>query len=50
MITITSEASHDKIDVIDEEIILNGPPTNLQGHILFENKQDDLLRVKTLAL
>lgn len=50
MITVTSEASHDKINVIDEEIILNGPPSDLEGHILFENKQDDLLRVKTLAL
>jgi hypothetical protein len=50
MITVTSEASHDKINIIDEEIILNGPPSDLQGHILFENKQDDMLRVKTLAL
>jgi hypothetical protein len=50
MITITSETGHDKINVIDEEIILNGPPSNLRGRIQLENKQDDLLRVKTLAL
>jgi hypothetical protein len=50
MITVTSEAYHDKINVIDKEIILNGPPSDLQGHILLENTQDDLLRVKTLAL
>lgn len=50
MITVTSDASHDKLTVNDDEIILNGPPANLQGHIHIENRQDDLLRVKTLAL
>ncbi len=50
METITSDDSHEKINVIDKEIILNGPPSDLQGHILFENNQEHLLRVKTLAL
>lgn len=50
MITVTSEAAHEKITVVDKEIILNGPPSDLEGHIRFENKQEELLRIKTLAL
>lgn len=50
MITVTSESSHEKLNVLDEEIILNGPPSDLQGHIRFENNEDDRLRIKTLAL
>jgi hypothetical protein len=50
MITITSDTFHDKINVIDKEIILNGPPSDLQGYIFLENKHEDLLRVKTLDL
>lgn len=50
MITVTSEESHEKISIVGKEIILNGPPSDLQGHILFENKQEDLLRVKNLGL
>lgn len=50
MITITSDTHQEKIKIAEEEIVLNGPPSNLQGHIKFMNHENDMLRVKTLAL
>jgi len=50
MLTVTSEAFHEKLNVEDEEIILNGPPSDLRGHILLSNNNDDSLRVRTLPL
>jgi hypothetical protein len=50
MLTVTSEAFHEKLNVGDEEIILNGPPANLRGHIFLSNNNDDPLRVRTLSL
>ncbi len=50
MITVTSEAAHDKLNIVDKEIILNGPPSDLQGHILFENKHEEILRIKSLSI
>lgn len=50
MITITSEKSQDKLKIVEKEIILNGSPDNLMGHVQFLNKQKDVLRIKSLAL
>ncbi|MFD2914099.1 COG1470 family protein [Psychroserpens luteus] len=50
MITITSENSQEKIKIVEKEIILNGSPSNLNGHIQLVNQQKEVLRVKTLAL
>ncbi len=50
MITVTSDSFHEKVRVLDEEIILNGPPSDLQGNIHFDNTQEESLRVKGLAL
>jgi len=50
MFIVTSEAFHEKLNVGDEEIILNGPPGDLRGHIFLSNNNDDSLRIKTLPL
>ena len=50
MLTITSEAFHDKLHVANEEIILNGPPNDMRGHILIRNTQAEPLRVRTLPM
>ncbi len=50
MITITPNSNQDLIDIPDQEIVLTGPPSNLQGNIRVSNPQDELLRVRGLAL
>jgi hypothetical protein len=50
MLTVTSEAFHEKLNVGDEEIILNGPPGDLRGHIFLSNDNDDPLRIRALPL
>lgn len=50
MVTINADASHEMLDVGTEEIILNGPPSDLRGHIHLGNKSGDTFRIKTLAL
>lgn len=50
MLRVTSEAFHEKVNADNEEIILNGPPSNLYGHIFLRNSSDDALSVKTLKL
>ncbi|MCG2420349.1 hypothetical protein K8089_15090 [Aequorivita sp. F47161] len=48
---IVSANSHqEKIKIMEKEIVLNGPPSSLQGNIQFENIESDPLRIKTLAL
>lgn len=50
MITVTSHTHQEKIGILEKEIVLNGPPSDLQGNIQFINREDDHLRIKTLAL
>lgn len=50
MLTITSEAFHEKLELGNQEIILNGPPQKLRGHILISNKNEDNIRIRTLPL
>lgn len=50
MLKVTSEAFHEKINTDSEEVILNGPPGNLRGHIHLRNTSEDALNVKTLKL
>ena len=50
MVTVTAEAFHEKLEADDKEIILNGPPSNLKGHIFLRNNNDDVLNVRTLSL
>lgn len=50
MLRITSGAFHEKLSAGKEEIILNGPPGDLRGHIFISNKNNDTLKVKSLPL
>lgn len=50
MLRITSGAFHEKLTAGKDEIILNGPPADLRGHIFISNKNTDTLRVKSLPI
>ncbi|MCG2613409.1 hypothetical protein LZZ85_03920 [Terrimonas sp. NA20] len=50
MVRVTSGAFHEKLSAGNEEIILNGPPGDLRGHILVSNHNNDTLKVKSLPL
>ena len=50
MLKVTAESFHEKLDTDNEEIILNGPPSDLRGHIFLRNTSDESLSVKTLAV
>ena len=50
MLTVTSLAFHEKLHVGTGEIILNGPPSALRGHLLLSNQNEESLRVKALPL
>lgn len=50
MLKVTTNAFHEKINTSDEEVILNGPPAALKGHISLRNSSEDMLSVKTLSL
>lgn len=50
MNTIKADAQQEKLSILEKEIVLTGPPNNLQGSIHFANRQDEMLRVKNLAL
>lgn len=49
MITVTSQNQHQRLGILEEEIILNGPPSDLQGSIQFINRESDPIRIKNLA-
>ncbi len=50
MITVTAKAFHEKLHIETEEIILNGPPSNLTGNIFIRNKDDETLFIRELPL
>ncbi len=50
MLRITADALHEKLSTGSAEIILNGPPGDLRGHIFISNKNTDALKVKSLPL
>lgn len=50
MLTVTSKSFHEKIQVENEEVILNGPPDLLSGQITINNLQEEKLSVKELPL
>lgn len=50
MLKVTSETFHEKVNMDNEEVILNGPPGDLRGHIHLRNTSEDALSVKTLKL
>ncbi|MEO7962112.1 MAG: hypothetical protein ABIR19_11225 [Ginsengibacter sp.] len=50
MLKVTSDAFHEKVNTGNEEIILNGPPSALKGHMFLRNGSEDMLSIKTLSL
>lgn len=50
MLTITSKEFHEKLQVDNEEIILNGPPSDMRGHIFFNNENEEQVKVKGLPI
>lgn len=50
MVKVTSGAFHEKLSAGNDDIILNGPPGDLRGHIRISNKNNDTLKVKSLPL
>ncbi|WP_346237020.1 hypothetical protein ABDK00_012725 [Niabella insulamsoli] len=50
MRTVTPTSHFDQLQVADEEVILNGPPSNLKGQIVLNNDTDERLRVKALPI
>jgi hypothetical protein len=50
MLKVTTESFHEKLNTDNEEIILNGPPANLRGHIFLRNASEESLSVKTLSV
>jgi hypothetical protein len=50
MLRVTSQAFHERVTAGQEEIILQGPPGDLRGHITLSNPNDDTLKVRSLPL
>ena len=50
MLKVTREAFHEKLKAGNDEIILNGPPSNLRGQIFLSNATDETLSVKELGV
>lgn len=50
MKTVTSNLHQEKLGILENEIVLNGPPDNLVGNVQFVSRDEDPLRIKTLAL
>lgn len=50
MLKVTAESFHEKLNTDNEEIILNGPPSNLRGNIFLRNASEESLSVKTLSV
>ena len=50
MLKVTADAFHEKLNAGNDEIILNGPPTRLRGHVYLNNPNDETLSVKELSL
>src|SRR5205809_2543642 len=50
MLRVTAEAFHEKVNTDNEDVILNGPPSDLRGHIYLRNASEDALSIKALKL
>ena len=50
MLKVTADAFHEKLNAGNDEIILNGPPTKLRGHVYLNNPNNETLSVKELSL
>ena len=50
MITVTANAFHEKLHILEEEIILNGPPSALAGNVLLSNGAEETLFIRGLPI
>ena len=50
MITVTANAFHEKVQLAEEEIILNGPPGFLTGNIMISNPAEEILFINEVPL
>ena len=50
MITVTANAFHEKLNIEADEIILNGPPSSLTGHVFISNNDNETLFIRDLPL
>lgn len=50
MITLTANKMHEKLHIGEQEVVLNGPPHKLTGHIFMRNNDTERLFIKELAL
>ncbi len=50
MITVTANAFHEKLNVGDEDIVMNGPPAHLRGQIFLKNTNEEALFIRDLPL
>jgi len=50
MITVTANAFHEKLNIEADEIILNGPPSSLTGHVFISNNESETLFIRDLPL
>ena len=50
MLTITADTFNERLQLGDDEIILNGPPGQLRGQMLISNKNAEPLRIRSLPL
>src|SRR5690606_4649490 len=50
MLTITADTFNERLQLDDDEIVLNGPPGQLRGQMLISNKNAEPLRIRSLPL
>jgi hypothetical protein len=50
MITVTAKAFHEKLQIEEEEIVLNGPPASLSGQVFLSNGEGETLFIRDLPV
>jgi hypothetical protein len=50
MLTVTASMLHEKLQVGEDEIVLNGPPSDLRGQMFVTNSNNEPIKVRALPL
>lgn len=50
MITVTANEFHEKLNIGEDEVVLNGPPAFMTGNVLLSNNDEDTLFIRDLPL
>jgi hypothetical protein len=50
MVRITAQAFHEKLNIPEHELILNGPPSDLRGKLFVSNQQTEVLKIRSLPM